>query len=409
MLLVVLAFAGAEAGLRFLASRGRTEMTATHMSDPVLHHRLRPNLTAQVRGVEFRTNSLGLHDREYPARKPAGVFRILLLGDSMTEGGGLALEATVAKQAESRLNAGGCRSPIEIVNGGVASYSPILEYLYLEALTPVFEPDLVVLNFDMTDVHDDLIRTAVASLGPDGLPVAVPSNRRLETAMFLPPLAKPPFLRFLDPLERGLSRLSIYQAFRRSGAGRRLLGPMRPTPERLEKLGLVGDIRYDPMAITRDGEGPGVTQAWRLTERYLAGIHGMARRRGMAFAVAVYPHPHQVAADESPLGRRQFALAPGLFTSEAPFRRIEAVGRREGFVVINLLEHFRRRRTTDGPLSWEHDIHQNPRGARVFADGLVAGLLDRDLLRCRPASKQRVDDGRQRRGLADGHDQPKRQ
>src|SRR5712692_4118087 len=201
LLLVVLALAGAEAGMRYLASRGRPEQTSTHMSDPVLHHRLRPNIRAQIRGVEFRTNSLGLHDREYPARKPPGVFRILLLGDSMTEGGGLALEATVAKQAEVLLNARGCRSPVEVVNGGVASYSPILQYLYLEALAPTFEPDLVVLNFDMTDVHDDFIRTAIARLGPDGLLVAVPANRRLESAMFLLPLPKPSFLRFLEPIE----------------------------------------------------------------------------------------------------------------------------------------------------------------------------------------------------------------
>ena len=368
--------------MRFLASRGRTEMTATHMSDPVLHHRIRPNVTARVRGVEFRTSSLGLHDREYPARKPAGVFRILLLGDSMTEGGGLALEATMAKQAEAMLNAGGCRSPVEVVNGGVASYSPILQYLYLNALAPPLEPDLVVLNFDMTDVHDDLIRTTIARLGPDGLPVAVPPNRRLETAMFLVPIPKPSFLRFLDPIERGVSRLSIYQALRRSGVGRRLFGPIRPTPERLERLGLVGDLRYDPMAITRAVEGPGVAEAWRLTERYLAGIYGLARRRGMRFAVVVYPHPHQVAADESSIGRQQFALRPGLFTSEAPFQRIEAVGRREGFPVINLLEHFRRRRATDGPLFWDNDIHQNPRGARVFAEGVVTGLLAHDLLPC---------------------------
>jgi hypothetical protein len=396
LLLVVLALAGAEAGLRFLASRGRTEMTATHMSDSVLHHRIRPDVTAQVRGVEFRTSSLGLHDREYPAGKPLGVFRILLLGDSMTEGGGLALPATMAKQAEAILNAGGCRSPIEVVNAGVASYSPILEYVYLKKLAPIFEPDLVVLNFDMTDVHDDLVRTAIAVLGPDGLPVAVPANRRLETAMFLLPIAKPSFLRFLDPIERGLSRLSIYQAFRRSGAGRRLFGPIRPTPERLERLGLVGDIRYDPMAITRNVEGPGVAQAWRLTERYLAGIRALARRRGIPFAVVVYPHPHQVAADESPIGRQQFALRPGLYASEAPFQRIEALGRREGFPVINLLELFRRRRATDGPLFWDHDVHQNPRGARVFAEGMVAGLLDRGLLPCRPTSKQGVNDGRQR-------------
>jgi hypothetical protein len=378
----VLALAGAEAGMRFLAARGHPELTATHTSDPVLHHRPRPNIIARVRGVEFRTSSLGLHDREYPAQKPIGVFRILLLGDSMTEGGGLALETTVAKQAEAMLNARGCRSPFEVVNGGVASYSPILQYLLLGVLGPTLTPDLVVLNFDMTDVHDDFIRTAVAQLGPDGLPLAVHPDRRLETALFLPPIAKPSFLRFLDPLERGLSRLLIYHALRRSDVGRILFGPIRLTPERLETLGLVGDIRYDPMAITRPGEGPGVASAWRLTERYLAAIHDRARQRGMSFAAVVYPHPHQVAADESPVGRQRFALRPGLFTSETPFQRIEAVGRREGFPVINLLDHFRRRRTTDGPLFWDDDIHQNPRGAHVFAEGIVTGLLDSDLVPC---------------------------
>src|SRR5437667_702309 len=199
--LLVLSLVGAETGMRYLAAHAGVEMTATHASDPVLHHRLRPNIVARVHGVEFRTSSLGLHDREYPAAKPAGVFRILLLGDSMTEGGGLALEATMAKQAEALLNAGGCQSPIEVVNGGVSSYSPILEYLYLDVLAPRLAPDLVVLNFDMTDVHDDVIRTAIAKLGPDLLPIAVPTDRRRETALFLPPLPTPPFLRFLDPLQ----------------------------------------------------------------------------------------------------------------------------------------------------------------------------------------------------------------
>lgn len=379
-LLAVLALAGAEAGLRYLASRGRPEQTATHMSDPVLHHRIRPSVAARVRGVEFRTSSLGLHDREYPAAKPPGVFRILLLGDSMTEGGGLALEATVAKQAEAMLNAPGCRSRVEVVNGGVASYSPILQYLYLQTLAPILDPDLVVLNFDMTDVHDDFIRTAVARLGPDGLPLAVPSDRRRETALYLPPIAPVSLRPFLGPIEGGLSRLAVYQAFRRSGLGRRLLGPIRLTPERMERLGLVGDLRYDPMAITREATGADVDAAWKLTERYLAGIQGLARRRGIGFAVVVYPHPHQVDADESPIGRRRFALRPGLFTSEAPFQAIEAVGRREGFPVVNLLRHFRQSRATGGPLFWNDDIHQNPRGARVFAEGVVAGLLARGLL-----------------------------
>jgi hypothetical protein len=166
-----------------------------------------------------------------------------------------------------------------------------------------------------------------------------------------------------------------------------LFGPLRPTPERLERLGLVGDIRYDPLAITRSEEGPNVAPAWRLTERYLGGIHTRARRSGASFAAAVYPHSHQVAADESPVGRLRFALPPGLFTSEAPFHAIEAVGRKEAFPVINLLEHFRRRRAAEGPLFWHDDIHHNPRGARVFAEGLVTGLRDARLVPCSPTSR----------------------
>src|SRR5262245_29301524 len=107
-LLVMLTLAGAEVCMRWLVSPGRA-MTATHAVDPVLHHRLRPNVVTSVFNSEFRTSSLGLHDREYPTRKPGGTFRVLLLGDSFTEGAGLALPATVAKQAEAMLDAAGCR------------------------------------------------------------------------------------------------------------------------------------------------------------------------------------------------------------------------------------------------------------------------------------------------------------
>jgi len=371
-----------EVGLRAWAVRGVPETTATHTSDPILHHRLRPNITAQVRGVEFRTSSLGLHDREYPPRKPDSVFRILLLGDSFTEGGGLPLEATVAKQVEAMLATRRCRPSVEVVNGGIASYSPILEYLFLRDVGLALEPDLVVLNFDMTDVHDDVLRTAGARLGPDGLPLAVPTNRRLETALLLPPLQKLPARWPLDYAERSLNRLLIYQTLRRSRMGQALFGPLRLTPERLDALGLVGDIRYDTMAITRDGAGPALDDAWRITQRYLEGVHQLARRHGIPFVVVVQPHPHQVAATESLGGRLRFALPPGLYASEEPFRRIEALGSRAGFPVINLLHHFRRHHATDGNLYWDDDIHHNPRGARVFAEGIVTGLLEHRLVRC---------------------------
>lgn len=376
-----------EVTLRVLAASDRR---AKHhaMGDAVLHHRLKPNFTRRVRGVDFTTNSLGMHDAEVSVRKPDGAFRILMLGDSFTEGGGLRLADTVPKRVESMLNGGGCRRPYEVLNAGVSSYSPILEYVYLERVGLGLSPDLVVLNFDMTDVHDDFVRTRLARLDSRGLPIAVPAEPIAETAILLPPLAKPRGLGFLDPVERLANQSAVYQAIRKSRIGQALFGSVKLTPERVEALRLAGQVQYDTLAITRDRESPSEREAWEFTRRYLLGIRQLARGRGIPFVLVVYPHAHQVSASESPEGRRRFGIGPGLFASDRPFRILEELGRREGVPVINLLPVFRARDAADGPLFWPDDIHHTPQGAKVFAEGLVAGLLERQALpraagRCR--------------------------
>lgn len=369
-----------EVGLRVTDStRSRSYMTA----DPVLHHRLRQSWTGRVLGVPFATNALGLRDREYPAGKLAGTYRIYMLGDSFTEGGGLMLESTVAKRLERGLDEGRCGRRFEVVNGGTASYSPILEYLQLKTVGLGLAPDMVLLNFDMTDVHDDVVRTATARLDAQGLPIAVPSDRRIETAIMLPPIPKPRALAFLAPVERALNRLVLYQELRRSGLGRAVFGPLKLTPERLQALGLVGDIRYDIEAITRDGEWPGGREAWALTERYLTAIHRLAKSRGLPFVLVVYPHAQQVSAAASLVGRRVHALGPGLFASPRPFQILEDLGAREGFPVVSLLQTFRAHDAREGPLFREDDIHHNDKGARVFADGILAALTERRLVPCK--------------------------
>lgn len=370
----MLALVVAEVTLRAAIRHGLGDRPHRYMtSDPVLHHRARPGLATHVAGTEFSTNSLGLRDREYARPKPPSVFRVLMLGDSFTEGGGLVLEQTVAKRVEQALHARGCPRH-EVVNGGVASYSPILEYLLLRRLGPELEPDLVVLNFDMTDVHDDVVRTATARLDERALPLAVPGDPIRETALLLPPLP-----RRLGPLGPWLNGLALFQAFRKSGAGRWLMGPVKPSPEALESRGLVGDLVHDPAAITRDADSPALARGWTLTERYLAGIRDLARARGAPFVLVVYPHAQQVGADESPVGRRQLGAGPGLYASEGVFARLEALGRREGFPVVNLLPVFRARRAR-GPLFRTTDMHHTPAGAAVFADGIVAGLVALDVL-----------------------------
>jgi len=97
----------------------------------------------------------------------------------------------------------------------------------------------------------------------------------------------------------------------------------------------------------------------------------------------VHPHAHQVSATESPEGRPRLGMGPGLYPSERPFQILEALGRREGFPVINLLRLFREREATEAPLFWTDDMHHTPGGAEVFADGILAGFLERRLVPCR--------------------------
>ncbi len=364
-------------------SRKLPPNTRSYMvGDPVLHHRLRTNDARRVLGVEFKTNSLGLRDREYAIPKPPSVFRILMLGDSFTEGGGLPIEATVPKQLESQLNRR-CGPVFEVINAGVASYSPILEYLLLKTVGLALHPDLVVLEFDMTDLKDDLIRTATAKFDADGRPVAVPPDPRLEPALLMPPIRKPRWLRFLDPLEAGLGHSKLYYDLRRSPVGERLLGSLKLTPERLEELGLIGNVQYDYGAPTRDVEGPQEREAWARSERYLEGIRDLAWARGIPFVLVINPHPHQVSALESPVGRSREGVGPGFYRSDRPFRRLENFGRRQDIPVINPLPLLRKRTSPETPLFKYDDIHHTPAGARVVTEAVWHGLVRRELIPCR--------------------------
>ena len=346
--------------------------------DPVHHHRLRPSYDAPVNGTRFTTNTLGLRDREFPIPKPAGTFRILMLGDSFTEGGGLENDETVAKVVEAGLRRGACGDAVDVVNAGHASYSPILEYLLLRDPGLRLQPDLVVLNFDMTDVHDDFVRTRIARLDAGGLPIAVAPDRRIETWLIMPPV----FPRPLRGLEDRIARLAVYQAFRKSKPGIWLHGRFTLSQAQIEAKGLIGNLRYDRLALARDDDFPDVREGWTLTRRYLGGIHELARQHGAGFALVVYPHAYQVSATASPVGRARMGIGHGLFDSTRPFATLEEFGAQHRVPVINLRELFRQREPTQGPLFRERDFHHTKAGAAVFGEGVLSGLREHRLVPC---------------------------
>jgi lysophospholipase L1-like esterase len=113
---------------------------------------LKRNLTdGHFVGISVRTNSRGHRDREIPAQKPAGGFRVVAVGDSITFGHGVRVEDTGPERLERRLSTRYPSRDVQVVNTAVPGNSPFQEYADLER-TLDLAPDAAVIQFVLNDV-----------------------------------------------------------------------------------------------------------------------------------------------------------------------------------------------------------------------------------------------------------------
>ncbi|HVS17519.1 MAG TPA: SGNH/GDSL hydrolase family protein [Planctomycetota bacterium] len=127
---------------------------------PWTHHGLIANTSGRSQWglgdtYPVHVNSLGMIDREVREVTLASERRrVLLMGDSFTEGIGVPFEMSFAGLLQERL-----APEVEVLNGAVMSFSPRLQRLRLEQL---FEEvglrvDEVVLLIDISDIQDQVL------------------------------------------------------------------------------------------------------------------------------------------------------------------------------------------------------------------------------------------------------------
>ena len=115
------------------------------LDDRDLRYRLAPGFRAEVAGVEYRVNELGLRGPDLAPSKPAGTKRVVLVGDSYAFGLGVAEQEGIAAQLQTLLPGS------EVVNLGVPGYQTRQEHLLLQRVGFPLEPDLVVLLYFAND------------------------------------------------------------------------------------------------------------------------------------------------------------------------------------------------------------------------------------------------------------------
>lgn len=105
------------------------------------------------RRTHIRRNQLGFREREIPAKKPAGTYRIAVIGDSFAFGQGIEEQERFSNLLEGRLNQGGKR--YEVLNFGVAGTSTTHQIKILKDVVEEFDPDFVLLQWFANDVEGD--------------------------------------------------------------------------------------------------------------------------------------------------------------------------------------------------------------------------------------------------------------
>jgi hypothetical protein len=190
---------------------GLSSTSAYRRRDDFLLGDLRPNVKITFMDQPLTTNRWGMRDREHPLDKPAGTYRIAVLGPSHVMGSGVADGETFSDFLEERLNGQtkpGTNICYEVLNFGVPAYSLLSQLFMLEDRAVKFQPDAIFITdgsrfksavighllgvvFSRTsipypDLHALVSRTGVITSAGHGVPIPFASLRTLVTSLGLP-------------------------------------------------------------------------------------------------------------------------------------------------------------------------------------------------------------------------------
>ena len=114
---------------------------------------LKPNSQGKTYGHSVQANRWGFRGRDFLERDQEGwdTFRILVLGDSLTMGWGVAEEDRYTNVIETKLRERYSDINIEVINLGIHGYETIQEEKILQRMWSIIKPNLTIIGFTQND------------------------------------------------------------------------------------------------------------------------------------------------------------------------------------------------------------------------------------------------------------------
>jgi hypothetical protein len=300
--------------------------------------------------VQVRVNADGFRDDARSADKPAGAYRIAVLGDSIVAALQVDHAEVFTSLLQRRLDAESVPGrSVEVLNAGVDGYGTAQELLILRHRVAPFAPDLVLLSMylgnDITDNYTETGRSGHYLERRCGRPYVALREGSLI------PLGEPTDWRPKSPnlLDRAL-RLSI------------LFGNFAPIPPEEPKL-LTADV-------FRTAPHEALAEAWALTQALVLAVRDEAAAQGARFAVLAMPS--RVEA-----GQERNYFAGPVYDVDLPIRRLRAFLESNDLPYLDLQRPMRAHVDAGERLYFEKDSHFVVRGHAAVADAIGAWLEQR--------------------------------
>jgi hypothetical protein len=126
--------------------------TVLYIADPEIGYYPQPNVSLRRYGGQVSTNQFGMRSPPVSREKPAGTFRVLMLGDSTLWGGSyIDQEEMYATLVRKGLNAKGLPGPVEVLVMGVNGWGPYHEHGFVRVFGTM-DADLTIVNLPIDDV-----------------------------------------------------------------------------------------------------------------------------------------------------------------------------------------------------------------------------------------------------------------
>lgn len=315
-----------------------------------------PGSRGVIRGpgglVPIQINSAGFRDIEHTLQKPKGVYRVLFLGDSMTEATQVPEEETFARQLQKLADTNNLS--LEVINMGVSSFGTAQEVLAYECYGQHYHPDLVVLAFNGGNVLNNYFRSdqfTPTFSEKDGHLVLDESYKtnvaqRLHQKKTLFPGS---FYFIKDHL---MFVRHLFFEMQNALAGRALAGAAGTSEP------ILGEFTTP---YTPEWEA-----AWARTGSILARLQADTQKNNARMLVVQFPALLQMESGETPAGEH--------LDLEQPNIRITAIATSLGVPILNLYKPLLSAQKT-APVHWPGDPHLTAYGHTVVAKLLFDKVL----------------------------------